>query len=291
MIQRLDEMLSDARNRKYAVPAFDVSNYEMIKAVIEVCEEERSPALFMCLKADMEKKGINFITAMLKEAEESYSVPICIHLDHATDMEDIKVAIDYGFSSVMYDGSTLPLSENIIRTKEVVRYAHDKGVSVEAELGHVGNGLSGDKDGVGEDVQDDPQSVLTVPEDVEFFIDRTEVDALAVSVGTSHGVYRKTPQLAFDRLRQINDISKKPLVLHGGSGTPEGQLQKAIELGICKINIYSEVLYAMNTGLKDKLNEINNLSMWPVYVFEEANKRMRDVIRRKIRAYGSNGRV
>ena len=283
-------MLKDAREKKYAVPAFDVSNYEMIKAVIEVCEEERSPALFMCLKADLQNKGIDFLTAMLREAAKNYSVPICIHLDHATDLEDIKQAIEYGFSSVMYDGSTLPFKENVEKTREVTAYAHARGVSVEAELGHVGDALPGTVQGLaGKD--EDPNETLTIPEEVKSFIEQTDVDALAVAVGTSHGVYRKTPQLAFDRLEEINRISTKPLVLHGGSGTPDDQMVKAIELGITKVNIYSEVLYGLNTGLKDKLNEIENLSMWPVYVYEEANKRMREVIRNKIRVFGSNGRV
>lgn len=290
MIQTLSEMLKDAREKKYAVPAFDVSNYEMIKAVIEVCEEERSPALFMCLKADLQNKGIDFLTAMLREAAKNYSVPICIHLDHATDLEDIKQAIEYGFSSVMYDGSTLPFKENVEKTREVTAYAHARGVSVEAELGHVGDALPGTVQGLaGKD--EDPNETLTIPEEVKSFIEQTDVDALAVAVGTSHGVYRKTPQLAFDRLEEINRISTKPLVLHGGSGTPDDQMVKAIELGITKVNIYSEVLYGLNTGLKDKLNEIENLSMWPVYVYEEANKRMREVIRNKIRVFGSNGRV
>ena len=290
MIQTLSEMLKDAREKKYAVPAFDVSNYEMIKAVIEVCEEERSPALFMCLKADLQNKGIDFLTAMLREAAKNYSVPICIHLDHDTDLEDIKQAIEYGFSSVMYDGSTLPFKENVEKTREVTAYAHARGVSVEAELGHVGDALPGTVQGLaGKD--EDPNETLTIPEEVKSFIEQTDVDALAVAVGTSHGVYRKTPQLAFDRLEEINRISTKPLVLHGGSGTPDDQMVKAIELGITKVNIYSEVLYGLNTGLKDKLNEIENLSMWPVYVYEEANKRMREVIRNKIRVFGSNGRV
>ena len=125
----------------------------------------------------------------------------------------------------------------------------------------------------------------------EDIIEITNVDALAVAVGTVHGVYRGTPELRFDRLEEINKVSKKPLVLHGGSGTPDELMQKAISLGICKINIYSEVLHGLNAGLKEKLNSINNLSMWPVFVYEEANKQMREVIRHKIRTFGSNGRV
>lgn len=293
MLVTMETLLKDAREKHYAVPGFDVSNYEMIKAVMDVCEEERSPALFMCLKPDMQNKGIHFITAMLKEAAKQYTVPVCIHLDHATNLDDIKEAIDAGFTSVMYDGSTLPFEQNAANTKEVVDYAHAHGVSVEAELGHVGDGIAGDNDGSGEDGTkvDRPEDSLTEPADVERFIEITNVDALAVAVGTVHGVYRGTPKLHFERLEEINKVSKKPLVLHGGSGTPDELMQKAISLGICKINIYSEVLNGLNTGLKDKLGSIENMSMWPIFVYEEANKRMREVIRHKLRTYGSAGKV
>ena len=295
MLVTMKEMLADAREKKYAIPAFDVSNYEMIKAVIDVCEEERSPALFMGLKGDLQNKGIKFITAMVNEAAKQYTVPVCLHLDHATALEDIKEAIDNGFSSVMFDGSVLPFEENAARTLEVTKYAHAKGVTVEAELGHVGNAISGD----GEDILakdssakvDNPEDTLTDPEEVKKFIEITDVDALAVAVGTSHGVYRSTPTLRIDRLIEINNVSKSPLVLHGGSGTPDDQVKDAIAHGITKINIYSEVLHGLNTGLRDKLNSIQNMSMWPMYVYEDANERMREVIRNKIRTFGSAGRV
>ncbi len=295
MLVTMREMLADARAKKYAIPAFDVSNYEMIKAVIDVCEEERSPALFMCLKADLGNKGIKFLTAMIREAAANYTVPVCIHLDHATDFEDIKEAIDNGFTSVMYDGSVLPFEQNAENTKLVCDMAHAKGVSVEAELGHVCDAIAG----TGEDAmmgnteakEENPEDSLTDPLEVEKFVNYTNVDALAVAVGTAHGVYRSTPTLRLDRLDEINKISKCPLVLHGGSGTPDDQVKEAIKLGITKINIFSEVLNGLNTGLRDKLNDIQNMSMWPVFVYEKANERMREVIRNKIRTFGSNGRV
>ncbi len=295
MLVTMKEMLADARAKKYAIPAFDVSNYEMIKAVIEVCEEERSPALFMCLKADLQNKGIKFLVAMIREAAANYTVPVCIHLDHATDIEDIKEAIDNGFTSVMYDGSVLPFEQNAENTKAVCELAHAKGVSVEAELGHVCDAIAG----TGEDAmmgnteakEENPEDSLTDPREVEKFVAYTNVDALAVAVGTAHGVYRSTPTLRLDRLDEINRVSACPLVLHGGSGTPDDQVKEAIKLGITKINIFSEVLNGLNTGLRDKLNSIQNMSMWPVFVFEQANERMREVIRNKIRTFGSNGRV
>lgn len=288
----LKKILEDAREKKYAVPAFDVSNYEMVKAVIEVCAEEKSPAILMGLKPDLEGSGLKFLTALMKEAAEIYNIPVCIHLDHATDFEDIKRAIDAGFTSVMYDGSTLPFEENVKNTKMVTDYAHKYGVSVEAELGHVTDAIAG----TGESMltgstDEDVESSLTNVDEVVKFIEETDVDCLAVAVGTAHGVYTKTPKLRLDRLEQINNVSAKPLVLHGGSGTPDEDVKKAIQLGITKINVYSEVLHGLNTGLRDKLNNIENMSMWPIFVFENANKKMKDVIRDKIRVFGSEGRI
>ena len=288
MLVTMKEMLADAKAKHYAIPAFDVSNYEMMRAVLEVCEEERSPALLMGLGVDLVGRGLPLITSMVKSASDFYTVPVCFHLDHATDMEAIKAAIGAGFSSVMYDGSTLPFDENAKKTAEVVKYAHANGATVEAELGHVGNAMVGNEnDSV---ANEDPETTLTVPEEVVKFVGITDVDALAVAIGTSHGVYRSTPTLRIDRIDEIVAVCDRPLVLHGGSGTPDDQMQAAIKHGITKINIYSDVVGAMNSGLRDKLAAITNPSTWPVFVFEEARARMREVIREKIRVFGSCGR-
>ncbi len=289
MLVTMKEMLADAKKNHYAIPAFDVSNYEMMKAVLETCEEEGSPALLMGLGVDLGGRNINLITSMIRSASDYFSVPVCFHLDHATDFEFIKSAIDAGFSSVMYDGSVLPFEENAKKTAEVVKYAHSKNITVEAELGHVGNASVGSISETGSDT--DPGESLTVPEEVAKFVDITDVDALAVAIGTSHGVYQKTPELRIDRLDEITAVCDKPLVLHGGSGTPDEQMQNAIHHGITKINIYSDVLYALNKGLKDTLNNITNPSTWPFIVYEDAMKMMKEVVREKLRTFGSSGRI
>lgn len=293
MLINLQSLLKDAREKHYAIPAFDVSNYEMIKAVIETCAEEKSPCIFMGLKSDLQGNGLKLLTNLMKTASELYNeVPVCIHLDHATEMEDIKAAIDAGFTSVMYDGSTLPFEENVKRTKEVVDYAHARGVSVEAELGHVADAVSGTVEVLkSATTNEDIEKCMTDVQEAKEFIERTNVDCLAVAVGTAHGVYVSAPVLQFKRLQEINEVAASPLVMHGGSGTPDADVQKAIGLGITKINIYSEVLYALNSNLKDKLNSIQNLSMWSVFVFENSYKAMKEVIRHKIRTFGSNNRV
>jgi len=289
MLVTMKEMLADAKKNHYAIPAFDVSNYEMMKAVLETCEEEKSPALLMTLGVDTEGRNLQLLSSMVRGASEYFKIPICLHMDHATDIDFIKYGCDNGYSSVMYDGSVLSFDENAKNTVIVTEYAHKKGITVEAELGHVGNASVGSISETGLDT--DPGESLTVPEEVAKFIEITDVDALAVAVGTSHGVYQKTPELRIDRLDEITAVCDRPLVLHGGSGTPDDQMQNAIHHGITKINIYSDVLFALNQGLKNYLNTMTNPSTWPFLVYEDAMKMMKEVVREKLRTFGSAGRI
>lgn len=289
MLVTMKEMLADAKKNHYAIPAFDVSNYEMMKAVLETCEEEKSPALLMTLGVDTEGRNLQLLSSMIKGASDFFKIPICLHMDHATDIDFIKYGCDNGYGSVMYDGSVLPFDENAKNTAIVTEYAHKKGISVEAELGHVGNASVGSISETGTDT--DPGESLTVPEEVAKFVEITDVDALAVAIGTSHGVYQKTPELRIDRLDEITAVCSRPLVLHGGSGTPDDQMQNAIHHGITKINIYSDVLFALNQGLKGTLNTITNPSTWPFLVYEDAMKMMKEVVREKLRTFGSAGRI
>ena len=289
MLVSMKEMLEDARKNRYALPAFDVSNYDMMKAVLEACEEERSPALLMALGVDLEGRDMNLLVSMIRSASDYFNIPICLHLDHATNFDFIKRAINAGFSSVMYDGSVLDFENNAKNTAQIVQYAHANGITVEAELGHVGNASVGSISETGTDT--DPGESLTVPEEVAKFVEITDVDALAVAIGTAHGVYQKTPELRIDRLEEITAVCNRPLVLHGGSGTPDDQMQNAIRHGITKINIYSDVVGAMNQGLKEKLNTLENPSAWPYLVFADARQNMKEVVKAKLRTFGSAGRA
>ena len=289
MLVSMKQILLDAKEKHYAVPAFDVSNYEMMRAVLETCEEERSPAILMGLSVDLADRGMELLHGMAKAASDCFDIPVCMHFDHATDIEMIKKACDLGFSSVMFDGSVLPFAENAEKTAQVVEYAHARGISVEAELGHVGNGAIG---GLGETGTDtDPGESLTVPSEVTEFVNITDVDALAVAIGTAHGVYQKTPELRIDRLDEIVAVCDRPLVLHGGSGTPRDQMENAIRHDITKINIYHDMVAAMNRGIKAKTDRLENITTWPIFVFEDAKRQMKEVIREKIRTFGSNGRI
>ena len=288
----LKDMLADARKNKYAVGAFDISNHDMARAVIEVAEELKSPVILMGLKVDLEGTKMKCLLEGIKIMAENSSVPVCMHLDHATDFDLIKKAVDYGFTSVMYDGSILPLEENIKNTKRVVDYAHKYGVTVEAELGHVGDGIVGDSEtGLKKEGSDNPDDYLTNPDELEYFLKSTNVDAIAVAIGTAHGVYVHEPKLHFDRLKALNEISSVPMVMHGGSGTPDELIKKSIELGICKINIFSEVLAAFFGSLKEVLNSNDNMAIWPSTAYREPIKAMKEIVKNKILLLGSNNRI
>ncbi|WP_032121215.1 class II fructose-bisphosphate aldolase [Clostridium amazonitimonense] len=283
MLVNLSEVLNKAREGKYAVPAFDCTEDVLIRTILDTAEEKKSPVILMLLEHDLKGKGIDYITSMIKGVESKYNIPIVMHLDHATDIEFIKKAIDYGFTSVMYDGSMLSFEENIKNTKIVVDMAKGKGVSVEAELGHVaGKEIDGSYAG---------EMALTEPSQVKEFIDRTGIDALAVSIGTSHGVYVSMPNLNIERLREINEISTVPLVLHGGSGTPEDQVKEAIVNGITKINLYADLRIAMFKGLKTSCETQKRVDPLPDQVFKPVKDELRKTIIEKIQLAMSQDRI
>ena len=281
----LKEMLADASARHYAVGMFDVSDLEMVRAVAEEADALRSPVILGALGPDVEGDRLAYWFRLAKLAAEKAAVPVCIHLDHANTLAEVTRAAEIGFSSVMLDASASPFEENIRRSREVVEAVRKRGITVEAELGHVGNGWVGSPEG-GESAPD----MLTEPETVAEFVERTGVDALAVSIGTAHGVYIKAPKLDIDRLDRIKRISDIPLVLHGGSGTPEDQMSAAIAHGICKVNIYSELISAWNTAMLAELKDLPHMAAWPSRLRQKPDAAMREVIRRKIRFFGSAGK-
>ena len=286
----IKEILSDAREKHYAVPAFDVSNYKMAKAVVDVAEELKAPVILMGLTGDCTEEQFDHLSIDLHAIALTAKVPVCIHLDHATDMRLIRKAIHQGYSSVMIDGSTLPLEENIRVTKAVVDLAHASGVSVEAELGHVGDGIVGTSETVTHGGEGH-EGTLTNAEEMQRFIQETGVDCLAVAVGTSHGVYKCTPHLEFELLRKLNELSEVPLVMHGGSGTPDDQMQQAVHDGISKVNIFSEILEAYYGAMKKFLNGRTNLSIWTHAAEQDAVEALKEKVREKMILLGNINRV
>lgn len=289
----LTPILRNAKKEKYAVGAFDVSNHDMAMAVIEVAEEKKSPVILMGLGVDLQGHRLEYWLNGISKMAERAAVPVCIHLDHATDYDFIKNCVDGGFTSVMFDGSVLPLEENIEKTKRVVEYAHRYGVSVEAELGHVGDGIVGGSEigAVKKEKFDEPENFLTNPDELKYFIDCTKVDCIAVAVGTAHGIYVHEPKIDFDRLAQLNAISTAPMVMHGGSGTPDAFIKASVAEGICKLNIFSEMLTAYNGVMKKQLNEAPHMAIWPSKAAEKPIAALQEVVRAKIELVGSAGKA
>lgn len=286
----IKEMLEKAREGHYAVPAFDVADYRMARAVIDVAEELRAPVILMGLPGDLADEQFAHLSVDFHSLALNAKVPVCIHLDHATDFERIKKAIAQGYSSVMFDGSALPFAENVRKTREVVDYAHAFGVSVEAELGHVGDGIVGSSSESAKG-KSGHASTMTDPAELRRFVEETKVDCLAVSFGTSHGVYKCTPHLELDLLSELNAASEVPLVVHGGSGTPDDQLKEAIARGICKVNVFSEIVHAFWSGMKDFLNGQENLSLWTKTVYEKPIEEMKNTVREKFLLFGTDGKA
>jgi fructose-bisphosphate aldolase class II len=277
------ELLDHANKNGYAVGAFNINNMEIVQAIIEAAEETNSPVILQASQGGIKYAGIEYITALGKVAAEKAKVPVALHLDHGTDFEQVMLCIRYGFTSVMIDGSKHPLRQNIELTKKVIDVAHAVGVSVEAELGKIG--------GTEDDITvDEMEATFTDPDEAKLFVEETGVDYLAVAVGTAHGVYKGEPKLDFDRIRKIKELVGIPLVLHGSSGVPADSIKKAIEAGINKINIDTDLRIAFTTAMKDFLKK-NPDNIDPRKILTPAREAMKEVIKEKIILFGSSGRA
>ncbi len=286
------EILQDARNRHYAVPMFDVCNYETMRGVIDAAEEMRSPVMLAGLQPDLEGIGLDYFIAMAKVATKNATIPVSIHLDHASSFTECKRVIDAGFNSVMLDASMCSFAENVSKVREVVNYAHNRDVTVEAELGHVPDAIAGIGEIAHQNLKNkNPKECLTQPEEVAKFIELTNVDALAIAIGTAHGSYISAPELEIGLLKEINAISQASLVLHGGSGTPEKQIKAAITNGITKVNVFTDILVAMFSELKQGLITSDNMGKWPVFVYEKPIIALKEVVKKKIQMFNSNNKA
>ena len=266
------EMFKKAYEGKYAVGAFNVNNMEIIQGIVDAAKEEKAPLILQVSAGARKYAKHTYLVKLVEAALEDSGLPICLHLDHGEDFEICKSCIDGGFTSVMIDGSKHPFEENIRITKEVVDYAHEKGVVVEAELGR----LAGIEDAVSVAERD---ATFTDPDQAVEFVERTGVDSLAIAIGTSHGAFKfkGDPMLDFERLEKItNLLPGYPLVLHGAStvlpefvdlcneyggdvagakGVPEEMLLKASKFGVCKINIDTDLRLAMTASIRKHLHE------------------------------------
>lgn len=247
MLQNFKAMLDDAYKNKYAVGSFNIYNYETMKGAIEASKKMGNKPLIIAFGAKyLTNMSLGDVKAMAISLLNGSDIPVCLHLDHCSDLETIYQAISAGFGSVMYDGSSLPFEENLKNTRLVCDVAHSCGITVEAELGSL---ASGDESHEG---NENDVERYTDPRLAKEFVEYTGVDALAVSIGTVHGMYKGTPNIRIDILSEINKLTGIPLVLHGGSGTPEGDIRACIKNGISKINVNTEI----STYVVEKTMEI-----------------------------------
>ncbi len=249
MLVTTKEMLKKAKEGHFAIPAANFIDLDTMRWHVELAEKLGLPLILAVTETHMELPDLNLDDAVLlgrKYAEEA-SVPIALHLDHGMTPSLVKKAVDLGFSSVMIDASMEDFEENIRITKDIVDYAHAKGVSVEAEIGHVG---AGNIIGAGEGSEED--SKHTSAEAAARFEKETGVDSLAISIGTAHGLYKGTPKINFERLAEIFEATEIPLVLHGGSSSGDENLSKCAKGGIAKINIYTDLIVGAVNELKAK---------------------------------------
>ncbi len=302
----MKEILTDAYEKGYGVGAFNINNLEFMQAIVEAAEEENSPVIIAVSEGAMKYAGIEFLAEMVKLAASKSSVPIALHVDHGKHWEVIVSAIRNGFTSVMIDASDKPFEDNVRITSKVVDLAHAVGVTVEAEIGR----LKGIEDIV---KVSEREAVLTDPVEAKEFVDATGVDALAVAVGTSHGAYKfkGEPKLDIERIKKIRELVKIPLVLHGASGVlpdivalaekygaelkgakgvPDDQIKAAIEAGICKINIDTDLRLSFLAGVRKFLSE-NPDVFDPRKYLGEGREMVKETVKRKIRLFGSNGRA
>ena len=275
MLVTLSEILKDAEERKYGVGLFNMLNLEMARGIIEAAEEQRSPLILGVAEVHLPLIPFEYAALIMNDIAKKATVPVCLHFDHGVSFDKIKAAVDAGFSSVMYDGSALPYEENIKNSLEISRMAHAKGVSVEAELGHVGGGEGGTDDGI--------EEMYTKVEQVIDFNRRAEIDALAVAIGTAHGKYKTKPVLDINRLAEIYKVSDKPLVLHGGSGLTDDDFRNTIANGIRKINICTEMCIAAREAYLASANH--------EILFDDAKNAVKKVVVGKMQLFGSAGKA
>jgi len=274
MFVAMKSIVDEAYKGRYGVPAVPSFNEIQIRSAIEAAVEVRSPLIFLTSN----RGNAEFIHNMARYFAEQVDIPVALCLDHSPSFEDCIVGIRTGCTAIMADRSKLPYEENVAEVKILAEIAHAAGVSIEAELGHVGQGSNYAVDGV---------SALTDPDEARRFIADTGVDCLAVAVGTAHGAYVGTPKIDFDRLKAIDEACAMPLVLHGGSGSGDENIHKACTMGVAKVNIVTDILLATYQAVLDGDYSGNNChKLYPSMY--QANK---DAVIRSIEITGSTGRA
>ncbi|MGN0027717.1 MAG: tagatose bisphosphate family class II aldolase, partial [Clostridium sp.] len=237
------EMLNKAQREGYAVPAFNIHNLETLQVVVETAAELKSPVILAGTPSTIDYAGGEYIVAMAEVAAKKHDIPIAIHLDHFEKIDEIKHYVNIGFKSTMIDASHESFEDNVAIVKKVVEYAHKYDSTVEAELGRLG----GQEDDL---IVDEKDTKYTNPQQAKEYVERTGIDSLAVAIGTAHGLYKGEAKLDLDRLAEIRAMVEVPLVLHGASDVPDELVKKAISLGICKVNVATDLKIPFSDAVK-----------------------------------------
>jgi len=282
MLVNIKEMTEKALHEKYAVPHFNINNLEWTRYILETCEEMRSPVILGVSEGATKYMGgfktvVNLVKGLLDDL--NITIPVCLHVDHGSSFEICKKAIDAGFTSVMIDASKYSLEENINITNRVVEYAKKFNVTVEAEIGHIG----GTEDSSSSNI------AYAKAEDVIKLVNSTNVDLVAPALGSVHGLYKGEPKLDFDKMKEISESVKIPLVLHGGTGIYDKQIKEAILCGISKININTDLQIVWSNAVKDFIS--NNPNVYdPRKIIASGKTSIQNKIREKILLFGSNNK-
>ena len=253
MLATLKEVLEKAEQGNYAVGAFNCTSLESGMAIVETAEELNSPVILQYADSHRHLISIDVIGPIMLQLAKIAKVPVVVHLDHGASIESCRYAVDMGFTSAMYDASAKPFEDNVAETRSVVGYAHERGASVEAELGHILTSKAGAAEGNGKSYT--REEAYTNPEMAKEFIERTNVDALAIGFGTAHGIYTEKPVLDLNRIALIKSAKDIPYVMHGGSGLSEEEYRTAIHNGIRKINYYTYLSLAGGRGVMQYLED------------------------------------
>lgn len=281
MLVNMNDILLPAKKSGYGVGFFNAVNVEMARAIIETAEEMNAPVMVGTAEILLPAMSLERVSEYLIPMAEKAKVPVCVHYDHGLTLEKCVEAMNLGFTSIMYDCSTESYDVNVEKVADMVNRCHKLGITVEGELGHVG-----DNEGAGK--LDDPSAWFTDPEVALDYVNKTGVDSLAIAVGNAHGDYKFPPKLDFERISVISNKTNLPLVLHGGSGLADDDFREAVKRGICKVNIFTDIDKAGKQGIEEGLKAGAKTMMGLIPYEIDA---MKAVVREKINLFGSANRI
>ena len=285
MLVNMNEVLKPAQQGKYAVGLFNAVNLELARGIIAAAEQSRSPVIMGTAEVLLPYGPLDEVSYYLIPMAKKANVPVVVHLDHGLNKETCIKALELGFTSIMYDCSTDPYEVNVEKVREMAEIAHSYGATIEGELGHVG-----DNEGSAEGSSHlaDPSKYFTDPKLAKDFVEKTKVDALAIAVGNAHGAYKLPPKLDFARIEKIRKTIDVPLVLHGGSGLTDNDFRKAIELGISKVNIFTDINIA---AVKAEFRQFSSMDKGIIDLIPAAVEAIKQEVLKKLELFGSVGKA